>query len=89
MDVPPLTNAEMAQLVAMLKDVGLVEVFVDDDGHEGYRLTDDGVRVGHMLAMGGESDAVIRLADFGLDALTAVLAEAYYAAPAIDYRWSS
>jgi hypothetical protein len=36
---------------------GLVEVFVDDDGREAYRLTDDGVRVGHIVAMGGESDA--------------------------------
>lgn len=57
-------NAEMAQLVAMLRDAGLLEVFVDDDGHEAYRLTDDGVRVGHMLAMGGEADA-----DAALEAL--------------------
>jgi hypothetical protein len=32
-------NAEMAQLVAMLEEAGVVEVFVDDDGHEAYRLT--------------------------------------------------
>jgi hypothetical protein len=41
----------------MLQDAGLVEVFVDADGQETYRLTDGGVRVGHMLTMGDEADA--------------------------------
>jgi hypothetical protein len=41
----------MAQLAALLEERGLVEVDADE-----YRLTEDGVRVGHMLAMveGGE-----------------------------------
>lgn len=53
--------AERAHLVAMLQDAGLVEVLVDDDGHEAYRLTDDGARIGHMLAMGDvdEADALL------------------------------
>jgi hypothetical protein len=41
----------MAQLVAMLEERGLIEVYTDKLGHETYRVTDDGVRVGHMLAM--------------------------------------
>jgi DNA-binding PadR family transcriptional regulator len=51
----------MAQLVAMLEDAGLVEVYVDDQGRETYRLTEDGVRVGHMLAMveGEDADKVL------------------------------
>jgi hypothetical protein len=36
----------------MLRDAGLVQVFVDE-GHEAYRLTAAGVRVGHMLALCG------------------------------------
>ena len=35
----------------------LVEVYTDDEGRESYRVTDDGVRVGRMLAMGDEADA--------------------------------
>ena len=56
METPRPTNAEMAQLVGMLQDAGLVEVIEDDAGLEAYRLTDDGVRTGHMLAMGDEND---------------------------------
>ena len=56
MDDPRPTNAELAQLVAMLEGAGLVEVYVDDEGREVYRLTDEGVRVGHLLAMGREAD---------------------------------
>jgi hypothetical protein len=54
----------MAQLVAMLEDAGLVEVYTDDQGREVYRLTEDGVRVGHMLAMveGEDADTVLSLA---------------------------
>ena len=61
MNVPRPTNAEMAQLVAMLEEAGLVEVYEDDEGRETYRLTDDGVRIGHMPAMGRdvETDAVL------------------------------
>jgi hypothetical protein len=54
---PRPTNAEMAQLLAMAEEAGLVEVFVDDDGREAYQITDDGFRVGHIPPMGGESDA--------------------------------
>jgi hypothetical protein len=50
------TMAEMAQLVAMLQDTGLVEVFMDDEGREAYRLTPEGVRVGHLLAVGDAAD---------------------------------
>jgi DNA-binding PadR family transcriptional regulator len=55
--VPRPTNAEMAQLVALLEERGLVEVYVNDDGQEVYRLTDEGVRVGNMLAMVEDEDA--------------------------------
>ena len=41
----------MARLVAMLEDAGLVEVYTDEQGREAYRLTENGVRVGNMLAM--------------------------------------
>lgn len=63
MDDARPTNAEMAQLVAMLQDAGLVEVYGDDEGHESYRLTADGVRGEHMLAMGDvdEAEALLEL----------------------------
>ena len=67
---PRPTNAEMAQLVAMLQDAGLVDIYTDDAGCEAYRLTEDGVRVGHMLAMAGGEDA-----DKVLEALMAGSAE--------------
>jgi DNA-binding PadR family transcriptional regulator len=45
----------------MLEDAGLVEVYLDDQGRETYRLTDEGIRVGHMLAMveGADADKVL------------------------------
>ena len=54
------TDADMAQLVALLEERGLVEVYLDDDGQASYRLTAEGVRVGNMLAMveGDDIDAV-------------------------------
>jgi hypothetical protein len=50
----------MAQLVALLEERGLIEVYVDDEGREAYRLTEEGVRVGHMLALvqGEDAEAV-------------------------------
>ena len=53
--------AEMAQLVAMLEERGLIEVYTEEDGREAYRLTEEGVRVGNMLAMveGEDADAVL------------------------------
>jgi hypothetical protein len=55
------TNAEMARLVALLEDRGLVEVYLDMHGRETYRLTEHRVRVGHMLAMveGEDADVVL------------------------------
>ncbi len=47
----------MAQLVAMLEDAGLVEVCVDEEGRETYRLTEDGAGVGNMLVMAEGEDA--------------------------------
>jgi DNA-binding PadR family transcriptional regulator len=47
----------MAQLVAMVQDAGLVEVHTDEQGREAYRLTEQGVRVGHMLRDGERKDA--------------------------------
>ena len=52
--------AEMDQLVAMLEEAGLVQVFVDDEGRGAYRLTEDGVRASHMLAMPAEAVRVGR-----------------------------
>jgi hypothetical protein len=40
----------MAQSVALLER-GLIEINVDELGREAYRLTEEGVRVGPMLAM--------------------------------------
>jgi hypothetical protein len=34
----------MVPLVAMLQDAGLVEVYTDEQGREGYRLAQHGVR---------------------------------------------
>jgi hypothetical protein len=58
---PHVTNAEMAQLVALLKERGLIEIHTDEQGRQVYRLTDDGVRLGNMLAMveGADADAVL------------------------------
>ena len=58
---PRPTNAETAQLVAMLQDAGLVEVYTDEQDREAYRLTEDGVRVGNMLAIveGADGDTVL------------------------------
>jgi DNA-binding PadR family transcriptional regulator len=58
---PRPTNAEMAQLVALLEERGLIEVYLGDQGREAYRLTEEGVRVGHMLAMveGEDANAVL------------------------------
>ena len=55
------TNAEMAQLVAMLEERGLVQVYLNEEGQETYRLTDEGVRVGNMLALveSEDSDTVL------------------------------
>ena len=39
---PRPTNAETAQLVAMLEDAGLVVVYTDEQGQEAYRLTELG-----------------------------------------------
>ena len=46
------TNAEMAQRVLLLGSAGPIQVYVNDAGQEAYRLTEEGVRVGNMLAMG-------------------------------------
>ena len=56
------TLAEMARLVAMLEGAGLIEVYEHDQGREAYRLIEDGMRVGHMLAMvrGPDADEVLR-----------------------------
>ena len=58
---PRPTNAEVAQLVAMLKDAGLVQVYTDEQGREAYRLTEEGVRVGHTLALvvGEDAEALL------------------------------
>ena len=56
---PRPTNAEMAQLVAMLQERGLIEVYTDELGREAYRLTEDGMPVGNMLAMVEDADAVL------------------------------
>jgi hypothetical protein len=58
---PRPTSAEMAQLVALLEERDLVEVYLDDEGREAYRLTEEGVRVGNMLAMveGEDAEAVL------------------------------
>jgi DNA-binding PadR family transcriptional regulator len=51
----------MAQLVAMLQERGLIEVYTDEQGREAYRLTDEGVRVGNILALveGADADVVL------------------------------
>jgi hypothetical protein len=59
----------MAHLVAMLRDAGLVEVYTDELGREAYRLNEDRVRAGHMLAMveGENADAVLKALRGGSD----------------------
>jgi hypothetical protein len=51
------TLSEIAHYVALLERAGLVEVRTDEQGHEAYALTADGVRVGNMLAMVEGDDA--------------------------------
>jgi hypothetical protein len=55
------TNAEEAQLVAILQESGLIEAYADEQGREPYQLTDEGVRVRNLLAMvaGVEVEAVL------------------------------
>ena len=48
---PPPTTAEIALYLALMEKRGLIEVHRDAQGREGYRLTEDGLRVGTMLAM--------------------------------------
>ena len=54
---PPPTDAEIAVYVALMEERGLLEVHTDEQGREGYRLTEDGIRVGNMLAMADSEDA--------------------------------
>jgi hypothetical protein len=41
----------------MVEDAALVELYLNDEGQETYRLTDEGVRVGNMLALVEGEDA--------------------------------
>jgi hypothetical protein len=62
-----LENPEIAQLIAMLEERGHVEAYVDEQGREVYRLTEEGVRLGEMLAMVEDEDAAAALARLVVD----------------------
>jgi hypothetical protein len=56
--LPPCATTALVPLTPRLpsssrcsEDAGLIEVYTDEQGREAYRLTEEGVRVGHMLAM--------------------------------------
>lgn len=62
--VAPMTHdpthaAETDAIVAELEKAGLVTVTVRPDGQEAYTLTDQGERVGRMLALAGAEDAAV------------------------------
>jgi hypothetical protein len=53
-------DAELAALVSMLRQAGLVEERVDEHGRPSLRLTPDGAMLGRSLMMGGEdAEAVL------------------------------
>ena len=50
---------EMDAILELLAGAGLVEVYVNADGKQAMRLTDDGERLARQMAMGEDPDAVL------------------------------
>jgi hypothetical protein len=55
----PMHDAETDALVAEQEQAGLIEVQVRPDGQEAYTLTEQGERVGRMLAMAGDDAGIV------------------------------
>jgi hypothetical protein len=52
-------DAEMDAILEVLEGAGLVEVYVNADGKQAMRLTDDGGRVARQMTMSEDPDAVL------------------------------
>ena len=52
-------DAEMDAILELLQGAGLVEVYVNADGKQAMRLTDDGGRVARQMVMSEEPDALL------------------------------
>jgi DNA-binding MarR family transcriptional regulator len=50
---------EMDAILEQLEGAGLVEVYVNADGKQAMRLTDDGERLARQMAMSQDPDAVL------------------------------
>lgn len=54
-------DADTDAIVAELEKAGLIEVYINEEGKEAYRLTEQGERVGTALAMAGDDGAAMVL----------------------------
>jgi hypothetical protein len=52
-------DADMDAIHELLEGAGLVEVYVNADGKQAMRLTEDGVRAARQMAMSEDPDAVL------------------------------
>ena len=52
-------DAEMVTILELLEGAGLVEVYVDADGNQAMRLTDDGGRLARQMAMSDDPDGML------------------------------
>ena len=60
-------DAEFDAIVAMLSEAGLIEVYVNDEGREAYRLTPKGAQLGRAMALSGEDADAEAMLDALLD----------------------
>jgi len=58
-DVGPAA-ARVAPRVRILRDMGLLEVIVDPEGRQVHRLSPEGMRIGHTLAIVNGENARLR-----------------------------
>jgi hypothetical protein len=49
----------MDAILELLEGAGLVEVYVNADGKEAMRFTDDGERLARQMAMSADPDALL------------------------------
>lgn len=49
-------QAETDEIVAEFEQAGLIEIYVNEEGREAYRLNEQGARVSRQLAMPGDDE---------------------------------